>query len=112
LRHNFFKLSAVPAICRRERNILIKDHAIFCRLIGLHPTSSVIMSMIHRKKKDSEGGNDGGHLDNEGEKGEELRKLTTTTAKNVLICIFPLSGRINYLGCSTLFRTGSKHPHP
>ncbi len=54
---------------RRETDIFKKEYAIFCRLIRLHPTSSVSMPMIHRKKKDSEGGNDGGHLDNEGGKG-------------------------------------------
>ncbi len=88
LRHNFSKLSAVPATSWSERNLLKKDHAIFCRLIRLHPIYSVIMPRIHRKKKDSEGCKDGGHYDSEegeGRRGAEANYDDSKIFLNIYI---------------------------
>jgi hypothetical protein len=40
------------------------------------------MPRIHRKKKDSEGGKDGGHYDSEEGEVRRDRKPNTTTAKS------------------------------
>jgi hypothetical protein len=50
-----------------RKGYIKKDLAIFRHLIRLHTTYSVIMPRIHRKKKDPEGGKDGGHDSEEGE---------------------------------------------
>jgi hypothetical protein len=68
------------------------------------------MPRIHRKKKDSEGGNDGGH---DSEEGEREKRSESQTRRQQNPSIFILSARINYVGCSTIctvFHTGSKHP--
>ncbi len=49
LRHNFSKLSFVPATRRREGQIFKKDHAIFCRLIRLRLQSACLGYTERRK---------------------------------------------------------------
>ncbi len=99
LRHDFSKLSAVPATCRRERDILKKISLFSVTLLGSTlPIQSSCLGYTERRKTQREV-RMVDTIVRKG-KGEELRKLTTTTAKFFKIFIFSLSWRINYLGCS------------